>query len=136
MTAPARHDVVGIAELLDEARDVVGIVLEVGVERDHDRIVRVGESGGQRRGLPEVPPKPHETDAAVADGDLLQRLPRSVRRAVVDIDHLVVAPHRIERLGQTIVKRFEVVLFVEDGKDHGERHGTQPAHRRPLAGRV
>src|SRR5207245_3871041 len=33
VTAPARHDIVGVAELHDEPRDVVGIVLEVGVER-------------------------------------------------------------------------------------------------------
>src|SRR5438034_10544309 len=43
VTTPARHDVVSVAEPLDEPGDVGGIVLEVGVERHQERVPRVGE---------------------------------------------------------------------------------------------
>jgi len=131
VTTPARHDVVRVAEPLDEPGDVGGIVLEVGVERHQERVPRVGEAGGQGRGLSEVLPEAHEADTAVARRDLPERIPRAVARAVVDIDHLVLAPHRLEGFGEPRVERLEIVLLVEDGEDDRERRRVVSPHRRP-----
>src|SRR5207247_5060324 len=116
--------------------DIGRVVLEIDVERQQDRVPRIGEPGGQGRGLAEVPPETHKADATVARRDLLEPLPRAVRRAVIDIDHLVLAPHRFERFSETRVEWLEVVELVEDGEDDGERCRVVSAHWCPSSAGV
>src|SRR5439155_23080597 len=97
---------------------------------------RVGGPGRQRGGLAEVLPETYEADATVSRSDLLQPLPRAIRRAGVDIDHVVPAPHRLKRVAETSVERLEVVLLVQDGKDDREGRRVVLTHRCPSDGSV
>ena len=63
---PAAHHVESRVEPLDQARDVPGIVLQVGVQGHDDRGPRFGEARGQRRGLAEVLAEPNDAHALVA----------------------------------------------------------------------
>src|SRR5438105_9619905 len=96
-----RQKRVGLLPVITTPRGVLGQELSRDVERDQDVVQRVGEPGRQRGGLAEVLPEAYEADATVSRSDLLQPLPRAIRRAGVDIDHFVPAPHRLKRVAET-----------------------------------
>ena len=60
---PAADDVIALLDLGDEKRDVVGIVLQVGVQADDDVAAGVVEAGDQGRRLAEIFPQADDLDS-------------------------------------------------------------------------
>ncbi len=63
--APAADDVVPFVDLGHEQRDVVGIVLQIGVHGDDHFAARLVEAGREGRRLPEVAAQAHHLEACI-----------------------------------------------------------------------
>jgi len=82
--SPAAHNVETFAELRYHLRNIGRVVLQVGVHRDNDFPLRVGEAGAQRRGLSEVPAKANDPNFCVGLLQFRQYGEALVGAAVVD----------------------------------------------------
>ena len=119
LLAPAADDVVTLAQLVEEQRNVVGIVLQIAVHRDDVFALSVVKARGERRGLPEVAAQLYHHNAAIDTGDLLQQPEGVVAAAVIH-------KHQLERLAgcfhdrlQPVVQLGDVFFFVVEGYDDG-----------------
>src|ERR1039457_3549435 len=83
LLAPSAHDVVPLAQLLQEQGNVMRIVLQIAVHGNHILAFGVVEARGQRRSLPEVAAQLHYNHAAVHRCDLLQHPERMIAAAIV-----------------------------------------------------
>src|SRR6185295_12774264 len=100
--APSADDVVAFGDLLEEARDLGRIVLEVAIHRDGDVATGEIESRLERRRLAEVAPQHHDDNAVVALANLCKNRTGAIATAVVDEHHLVRlgdAVHDLDDLG-------------------------------------
>ena len=121
---PARDEVEPLVELREELRDLGGIVLEVGVDRDHDVALGLEEAGLERDGLPEVAAQVHDDDVRRLVVELGEHAGAAVGRAVVDEDHLERLVPGFECGGDLPVELLQRVLLVEerdDDRDHARR---------------
>ena len=117
---PAARDVIAGLDRLDEARDVLGRVLEVAVHRDDDPAAGTGQPGVHRRVLARVPLEPHRAHARVAGVDRLEHREAAVGRSVVDVDHLVRAAESLERGREPPVQLVKRRALLEQRHDDGE----------------
>nr|WP_205699846.1 hypothetical protein [Conexibacter sp. SYSU D00693] len=114
-----------VEQRLQEARDVVGVVLEVGV-LDDDEVARGGgEALADRGALAAVDVAADDLDPRVPGGELLQDAQGAVGRGVVDDDELTL--DRTGRLEQPGEDGGEVALLVEDRDDDAQ---ARPGRRR------
>jgi molybdopterin molybdotransferase len=119
---PARDEVEAFVELGEKARDLAGIILEVGVDRDDHVATGVREPGRERGGLAEIPAQPDHANVLVLGMEASECREASVGRAVVDEDHLPRAAEGLEGRFQLVVQRRERQLLVvdrHDDRDHG-----------------
>ena len=102
--------------------DGLGMDGDVGIEEEHDR-----RDGDQRPGVPGG----GGTERRLVPGDrrteLLGERGRSVGRAVVHDDKLIVGP---ERISESSKAALEVPAPVVNGDHHGERRPSRPPARR------
>ena len=90
---PAAHQVVAFFDLVQEERQVLRKVLQVGVHRDDEIAARGGQAGLQRGGLAEVAPELDDAEPGLGRDQGLGDVERSVRAAIVDEDELeAIAP--------------------------------------------
>ena len=109
----------------EKARDILRVVLPVGVERDYPFAAGRRYAGCQRRGLPVVLRKPQGLVPGL--GRELRQLPEgTVRAAVVDPDDLVRQLHSRQRGAKLGLETGEAFPLVENG-DHGGEHGVHKA---------
>ena len=88
---PSADHVVAGVDRLQQPRDFLGRILQVGVEC-HDHLAAALAEAGQDRGmLAEIARQLDHSHAAVTIRDLTQHRQRIVARTVVDEHHLVVA---------------------------------------------
>ena len=119
--APAPHDVDAVGERLQQARDLLRRVLQVGVERDDHvapRALHAREHGGV---LAVVAVEPDHTDGRILMMQRAQDVRRSVAAPVVDEDHLVRLRDPLQREREAMVQVDEARRFVEHG--HHDRQG-------------
>ena len=121
--AHAADHVVAAVHRRQQARDVRRIVLQVGVEGDHDAAAGEAEAGVEGRRLPRVAPLADHPRGRVLAGQLQQDAGAAVRAAVVHVDHLVGAAelaHGAVDLGR---QEGEALLLVVDRDDDGNLGG-------------
>ena len=102
---PTVDDIETLVELAEKIRDLGGIVLQVSVHHQNQVAASGSHSGGERGGFAEVAPKADAGDSVVLFGELLNRFPTSVARAIIDEDHFVldvVTLTRSHDLGQQL----------------------------------
>ncbi len=122
--APSGDDVVALVELFHEGGNVVGIVLKIAVHGEDELAGGVVETGGERRGLAEVPAQLDHEDAAVDRGDLFEQFVGAVPGAVVNKHHLKAVGHLFHYLLQAGVQYGDVFFLIVKRNDDGEfRHG-------------
>ena len=105
----------------EELRDVVGVVLEIGVHGDDDRAAGALEPGVEGRRLPGVPAESEDADPGILGRQLAEHVARAVGGAVVheqDLEGLAMA---VENADQLPIASLDVRLLVVGGDDHGER---------------
>ncbi len=131
--APAGDQIESLVQLGDEARDVVRVVLPVGVHRDDQGAARRMEAGVERRRLTGVAPKEDRLQIG-ADLRLLPDQGRAaVVAAVVDGDDLELLSHPREHGRDLVEERDQVVALVVDGEDDADVHdGASAARFAPL----
>ena len=120
-----------LVELRQEARDLGGVVLAVGVDRDDHVAGGLREARGERGGLAEVPAQtdcPHVRCARVQTGEGAER---PVGRAVVDEHDLPGAPERVERARDLVVEELDTSLLVVHRHDDREHVARVPGTRVP-----
>ena len=119
--APSADDVVAFIDCGEQARNFLGRILQIGVERHHDFAAGSAEAGQDRRVLAEIAREfDHAHRALRARGDLAQDIERIVGRAVVDEEHLPGPPARAHHRFETRPQRAQIGRFVVD-RDH-DRH--------------
>ena len=90
-------------------------VLEIAIHRDHGASARVAQPCAQRRLMAEVARERDKADGRIARGERADRRKRTVGRAVVDEDQLVVAAR--ERSRRAPVELLERRGLVQDRDD-------------------
>src|SRR5690606_2742385 len=117
VASPADDDVEALLEFGQQARDVGGIVLQVGVHRDDDRAAGMAEPGGHRRGLSEALPEADDANARLRCGQPSEDLERAITRAVVTVDELPAPAGRLERCQYGRMQSGQRLRLVEQGHD-------------------
>ena len=126
---PPADDVHAVPERREEAPDLLGRVLEIGVEGDDDVTARPLHPGEHRRVLPVVPVEPDDAHRPVLGVEGAQDVRGAVAAAVVHEDDLVRPPELLERLGEAMVEVAEALGLVEDRHDDRERRARLGPHR-------
>jgi hypothetical protein len=127
---PAADDVIALVDLLEQTRDVAGVVLQIPVhQNDHVSrgVVEACRQGGR---LPEIAPELDELESRIAGAEGGGALEGGVAAPVVDHDDLVGLARPLQHRGQSLVERRDALLLVVDGDDDG-----QVARRRPVTPR-
>jgi hypothetical protein len=128
LPAPAGHHVVTFRELLEQRRDVGGVVLQVRVDGNQHLSRRVVDGRHHGGRLAVVPAKLEHLEPRVLRGEPPQHGHGAVGAAVVDGDDFVGHPEFLHHRGDLLDQQREVLLLVEDrGQDRdGEarRHGV------------
>ena len=129
VVTPAAHQVVAFFDLVQEERQILREVLQVGIHRDDEIAARGGQAGLQRGGLSEVAPQFDDAETGLGRDQRLGDVERSIRAAVVDEDELeAIAPlESSDRGGETGREFSERRRLVVDGRDDAdEHHGRVP----------
>ncbi len=119
----ARH-VRPVLDRCDQAREVLGRVLEVAVHRHEDLAPRANEPRVHRGVLAEVLLQADDADSVVGGVYPLELREGRVGRAVVDEDQLEAAARRVERLDRPLVQLAQAGTLVVD-RDHDRDRGRQ-----------
>ncbi len=118
---PAAHHVEPRGQRFEEAREFLGIVLQVGVE-GHDDVALGGlEAGGEGSRLAEVAAKPDSVDPTVLARQLSDDVPGAVGAAVVHEDDFQVESCRGGDgfdLGMELRQAVALVADGDDDRDH------------------
>ena len=109
---------------LEQARDLLRRVLQIGIERDDDGAARVGESREHGSVLARVARERDHGHPMVFRLDDEEFLERPIGAPVVDIDDLGGTIERVEYGPDPCVELRETALLVED-RDH-DRGGRRP----------
>ena len=122
---PAADDVVALAlvELEEHGADVLRVVLKVAVGGHDHASAGMVETGGERRGLPEVPSQAQDAKRGFGLRKFEGALPGAVLRPVVDEQDLVRPAQRFERLLQFATEIRDTLDLVVEGNDDRDLGG-------------
>src|SRR5690348_12568226 len=113
IASPTAHDVEPFAfEPFDHSRDVSGIVLEIAIRRGNQPTTRGSKTGGEGGRLAEILSKLNDTHVRITRVQPFERRERTVLAAVVYQNQLIAPAPSGKRLGDLLVERLEVRLFV------------------------
>jgi hypothetical protein len=120
----AANHVVALGELVQELRDLLGRILQVGVEGDHHVSVHVLEGRQESLVLSEVARELEHADAIRPRARrLLENLERAIPASVVHEDQLVGRSPAVHHGEQAREQLGQAALLVVDGDDDGDLHG-------------
>src|SRR4029434_4780513 len=108
---PPTDDVLGGRDA-KQSRDVGRIVLQVAVERRDEAATRIGEAGGERRRLTEVPREPDRPHTWIPLLKITHSRKRPIAAPIVDQDDFIGDVERVEDARELGVERLDVRLFV------------------------
>ncbi len=111
--SPPCHDIEALVHLLKKLRDVLRIVLEVGIESYDDLTLCFLETGVHGRALTEVPPENEGADLGVLLNESSKDLTRPVTAPIIDNDYLVGTLHPLEGSHQSIIEFGNTLGLVE-----------------------
>jgi len=104
-------------ETLNEGRNVMRIVLQIGIHGDHALPARRLEAGVGGGGLPGVGLQTHQSDTAVGLAQGTDDLRAVIATAVVDEDDLERHGHLLQDTAELGPELREIVFFVVDRDD-------------------
>ena len=78
--------------MLQQRRNIFGSVLQVAIHREDHFTLRFMESGGERRGLPEVAAQSHHLQSRIRLDEIRQQFIAAVGRCIVNEQNLVGPP--------------------------------------------
>ena len=108
---PRGVDHVGaLAPFLDHLRNEFRRVLQIGVQADGGRTARVGKAGEDARRRTAAAARVDDLDSSIFHGERAQHAERTVVRAIVDEDHLVVVRF-IRKDGRDSPRQFRNIRF-------------------------
>ncbi len=107
-------------QLLQEAGNLVGCVLQIGVEEDQPARGRRLRTGHERLGLSEVPPMADHAKPIPAAGLVPEPRGRAIGGPIVDQHDLALQSVSLERGAQLAHQVRRVVGLVVGGNDDGE----------------
>ena len=117
--APA-GDGVPRVEMREHRRNVVWIVLQIGVHDDHVATAHGLEPGVGGRGLPRIGLEAHQVHARVFLAESADDLGAPIHAPVVDEDDLVDEVRLRQDLANLRPEQREILFLVVDGNDDGE----------------
>jgi len=117
---PAVDHVVTLFELLHDARNILGIILEIRVQGNDDCPPGIIKSGGNGSGLPEIADKLQDTNPLIQGSQALEFLGTSIGTSIVDEENFATGLPGDQTLVETVVQGFEGLEFVKNGNDDGE----------------
>jgi hypothetical protein len=119
--APRRDQVRALLHPAEELRDLLGLILEIRVHREDDRVAALVEPGRERGRLAEVPAKANDAGVLrVAHIERLEELRGAVPAAVVHEDDLVAVGDLGENPVEPRLQLLQVRFLVEERYDDGD----------------
>ncbi len=113
--------------MTQHARDIVRVVLEIGVHDHHPTPLHRLEAGIGGRGLARVGLEPDEPRTGILLVEAAHDLGTPIAAAVVNEDRLVVEPGGIQHFADLGPEHGQVLFFVVNRNDDGEVDRAQPA---------
>lgn len=86
---PNATDHIVVVEHLHHARDIAGVVLEIGIEGDHESPAYLLKAGIQRRTLPSVVSEADQTHLSLLSREFVYHLRRVVFTAIIHEEEFV-----------------------------------------------
>lgn len=114
MFSPAADDIVALIQLLNDERNVLRIILQVGIQRNNDLSSRMLEAGSQRCCLAEVAGKKKCLNPGISGSQHLDGVGTSIQTAVIDEDYLGAESQGIQHRFELLVEGIQVFLFVKN----------------------
>ena len=125
--APARGGVPAV-ELGEEPRNVIRVVLEIGVHHHDEAPARGLEARVGRRRLARIRLQAHEPHAPVRRAELADDLGAAVTAPIVHEDDLDREPEAVEHRAELMPERRQARFLVVDGNDDREvKHPARPS---------
>jgi hypothetical protein len=125
LASHAADVVVALVHLGEQPRNLLGRVLQIGVQRDDALAARALEARHDRHVLAEVAVEQHHARHVRALRELLAQQRRgAVAAAVVDEDHLIAPAERIERRVQPREERRQPFFLVVHRDDDRKIHAN------------
>lgn len=125
---PAADDVVSCFDLLDKKRDVMGIVLEIRVERDDNITPGMVESCRKGRSLAKVFSEFDDFDSVILPVKTFQRKKGFILASVIDEDDLVGFSKLLTGVIDFLIEDRQIFFLVVDRDDKREVRGIVPFH--------
>ncbi len=106
---------------VEKKPDILGIILEVSINRDNDSATGQVEPGRESRRLSVVPPEAGHHDTIVLPVELFDEAQRTVPGAVIDQYHLIGPAQAVQSLRQSPVQMRDALLLVEKGNHNRDK---------------
>jgi hypothetical protein len=118
--SPREDDLEPLPSFFEQARNLLGWVLEIAVHYHGPAPSTLGETGGDSGMLPEVPAQPDEPQTVVVGCEPEQQVPRPVRASIIDEDHLERFRDRLKYRHQPFVERDQALRAPIHRDDNAE----------------
>jgi hypothetical protein len=118
---PHEDDVIAAAPRSDHVRNVLGRILQIGVDDDDSVSIGGVQTGAHRHFLAEIAGKIEHHHASIAGVDVPQQRHRFIATAIVDVDDLAIRRESVQDSRQPTVELDQDRLLVVHGNDHGQR---------------
>ncbi len=116
-------DLISLIPCEDKLRDLLDRMLTICIYRDHSISSSMFESCGDRELLSEVPRKPYTSYMLIRFTELLDLLPCTIRRSIIDEDDLIVilVMERLEYRKELTIDIGDIALFTIGRDDDREK---------------
>ena len=103
-------------------------MLKIGIHQYHNITRGVGEPGGKRHFLAEVPAETQDLQSRFADAQRLKHGKRAIVAAIVHAEDLDVHGDALKYRSQSTEQRLHIAFFVVHRNDDGKRRHGQSTH--------
>src|SRR5579885_3087103 len=122
--APTADNVVTLAELSQEQRNVSLVVLEVPIHGDDILASAMREPSGQGRSLSEVATQLHDRDMRIDERKFLQQLVAQIRTAIINKYELIGSACALHDRMQLVVELGDVIFLVMERNNDGNHRSV------------
>ena len=117
--SPTGYHLIPFLHFIQEARNVIRIILQISIHHNDDLSPSLGEAGAHGCALPEVLPEDNYPHSAVSPLQFPEPFQAFIRAAIIHEEDLMGLFQPCQSLLKLAVKGKNILLLVVDGKNDG-----------------